>query len=138
MISPNPDRNSTLYRYWEGNKKIEEASLLSGIPRSTVGYYFKKFDNYSRAGKPIPVGAKEGANDFNDFINVFSYMRKEEIQQAIQDFAQKGRLGELRDLFEIFKLTKDLGLTQTKEEAEAFKRAAIQWLRERKETGAPP
>jgi len=42
-LRPNPERNEKIYALWREGRTIEEISLLTGIPRSTVGYYVKKF-----------------------------------------------------------------------------------------------
>jgi len=57
-IPPNQDRNDILYDCWSHGDTIEEASEKTGIPKSTVGYFYKKFDRYARKGDPIPKGTQ--------------------------------------------------------------------------------
>jgi hypothetical protein len=51
----NIERNAAIYKLWEEGKSIEEISLLTGIPRSTVGYYVHKFNAAARTGGAIPL-----------------------------------------------------------------------------------
>jgi hypothetical protein len=51
----NIERNAAIYKLWEEGKSIEEISLLTGIPRSTVGYYVHKFNVAARTGGAIPL-----------------------------------------------------------------------------------
>jgi hypothetical protein len=54
----NLERNEKIYFYWKQGKTIKETALITGIPESTVGYYFAKFDRLTMAGKPIPIAQK--------------------------------------------------------------------------------
>ena len=40
----NVERERLIYRYWVQGHTIDEISRLTGIPRSSVGYYVKKFN----------------------------------------------------------------------------------------------
>jgi hypothetical protein len=51
----NIERNAAIYKLWEEGKSVEEISLLTGIPRSTVGYYVHKFNAAARTGGAIPL-----------------------------------------------------------------------------------
>lgn len=43
MRPPNPEREKELYELWLTEHTIDEATSITNVPRSTVGYYFKKF-----------------------------------------------------------------------------------------------
>lgn len=43
MIITNPDREKTIYDLWWTRHTIDEIVHLTNIPRSTVGYYVRKF-----------------------------------------------------------------------------------------------
>jgi len=48
----NPERERLIYRYWVQGYTIDEISMLTGIPRSSVGYYVKKFNKkYGKNGR---------------------------------------------------------------------------------------
>ena len=49
----NPDRNSLIYELWKKGHTVDEISLETCIPRSTVGYYVRKFNKCARSGEPI-------------------------------------------------------------------------------------
>jgi hypothetical protein len=130
MPKSNPARNRDLYRIWQEGDTIEEASLLTGIPRSTVGYYFKKYKRYAKEGRPvvIPQATEEGRP------------RTEVGSSALFKSMMTGRAMEMIDaghperayyILSVFKLLKDLDLTITREELEALQKSP------RPSTGAP-
>ena len=48
----NPERERLVYQYWAQGYTIDEISMLTGIPRSSVGYYVRKFNKrYGRDGR---------------------------------------------------------------------------------------
>ena len=48
----NPERERLVYRYWVQGHTIDEISRLTGIPRSSVGYYVRKFNRrYGEGGR---------------------------------------------------------------------------------------
>jgi len=55
MIQENPDRNFIIYQLWTNGSTIDEISFETGIPRSTVGYYVRKFNKCAKSGEPIVV-----------------------------------------------------------------------------------
>jgi len=56
-MKENIERNKRIYELWNLGHTIEEISLITGIPRSTVGYYVKKFKKYENEGKPLKLAA---------------------------------------------------------------------------------
>jgi hypothetical protein len=56
MIRPNADRNQRIYRLWEKGYTIDQAAAeLPDIPRSTIGYYCRKFTQYAKKELPIAI-----------------------------------------------------------------------------------
>ena len=55
MFKRNPERTASIYRLWEQNCTIDEIERRLRIPRSTVGYYTRKFNRYASRGEPIVV-----------------------------------------------------------------------------------
>jgi len=53
MIRENPDRNFIIYELWKEGRTIDEISFDTSIPRSTVGYYVRKFNKCAKSGDPI-------------------------------------------------------------------------------------
>ena len=60
MYTPNLERNKIIYDLWESGYSVRQISSLTGIPRSTVGYYVRKFNRLAAEGKPVvfPAGYK--------------------------------------------------------------------------------
>jgi len=50
-LRPNPERNEKIYTLWREGHSIEKISLLTGIPKGTVGYFVKKLKNSMRIEK---------------------------------------------------------------------------------------
>jgi len=71
MTAPNYERNQLLEQYWREGKTVDEAAELTGIPRSTVGYYYRKFNRYARTGiePSIPAPKLQSATDA--YVSVF-------------------------------------------------------------------
>jgi len=59
MIQPNVARARVLFGFWE-KKTIDQATEITGIKRSTVGYYFRKFNTGYR---PPPPSAQPASSD---------------------------------------------------------------------------
>ena len=53
MYSVNSERNRLIYDLWEARLTVSEISFRTGIPRSTVGYYVRKFNRLAAKGKPV-------------------------------------------------------------------------------------
>jgi hypothetical protein len=53
MYFANSERNRVIYELWETNLTVGEISSRTGIPRSTVGYYVRKFNKLAAKGKPV-------------------------------------------------------------------------------------
>jgi hypothetical protein len=59
----NLDRNNKIYTLWEEGKTVDEISISVGIPRSTAGYYVRKFNQAARQGKTLPLPTKPKQED---------------------------------------------------------------------------
>jgi len=68
MIQENPDRNFLIYEMWTNGSTIDEISFETGIPRSTVGYYVRKFNKCAKSGEPIVVQRIRKKTDFLTFL----------------------------------------------------------------------
>ena len=53
MIQENTDRNILVYELWTKGRTIDEIASETNIPRSTVGYYIRKFNKHAKSGEPI-------------------------------------------------------------------------------------
>lgn len=110
-----------VYELWKEGRTIDEISFETGIPRSTVGYYVRKFNKCAKSGEPI----------------VFQRIRKrpDEKVMAAQAWAKSSFLLELMKMLKeedgldkvyktlmIIKLMKELQryIFPTEEERQAF------------------
>ncbi len=57
MPRTNPERNYLVYRSWQEGRTIDEMAILTGIPRSTIGYYVRKFNRYAKMQLEPPIPA---------------------------------------------------------------------------------
>jgi len=64
-MKENIERNKQIYELRSLGYTIEEISLITGIPRSTVGYYVKKFKKYENEGKPLKLAASSKRIDIS-------------------------------------------------------------------------
>ena len=53
MYGENTERNALLYDLWVKGYTVDKATLETGYPRSSVGYYFRKFNKKASKGEPI-------------------------------------------------------------------------------------
>jgi hypothetical protein len=83
-LKKNIDRNARLYELWKNWHTIDEASKITRIPRSTVGYYFRKFRKHEKRG------------NVSGSINLRrkAYSEKEQIEKLESYFSKL----ELRDM----------------------------------------
>ena len=71
MYTPNLERNKHIYELWERGLTVDRISSLTGVPRSTVGYYVRKFNRLAVEGKPtVFPGAHKASREFSSrFLN---------------------------------------------------------------------
>ena len=68
MIQPNAGRALVLFGFWMKKKTIDQATEITGIKRSTVGYYYRKFNTGYR---PSP-SAQPASSPYQDMLAAFS------------------------------------------------------------------
>lgn len=121
MPKSNPARDRDLFRLWQEGETIEEASLLTGIPRSTVGYYYKKYKRYAKEGRPvvIPQATEERPRTEVDP----SVLLKSMIIGPTMEMINAGDPQRAYYILGVFKLLKDLNLEFTREEFEALQKS---------------
>jgi hypothetical protein len=65
----NLERNNRIYNLWEEGRTVDEISTSMGIPRSSAGYYVRKFNQAARQGKTLPLPTKAKQDDVvQDFL----------------------------------------------------------------------
>jgi len=70
MAPPNHERNRLLEQHWREGKTVDEAAMLTGIPRSTVGYYYRKFNRYAKTGIEPPILAPKQQSPTDAFASL--------------------------------------------------------------------
>ncbi len=106
MLKSNEERNTSIYNLWCKGYTIDEISLKTEIPRSSVGYYVKKFRRKQTSvvdattkSYASPDKEKDEMNPYNRLnqdINaalafltcerVMKYFREEEYDKAIKAY----------------------------------------------------
>ena len=124
MIKVNPDRNAIVYYLWEKGYTVDQIALEVGIPRSTVGYYVRKFNKYAKDGRPIvfPQNPLQKSKE-DKATKTQSALRKILSLGNLIIFLKSGRLQELYYALSISKLLKELEkdfFSLTPEEISAF------------------
>jgi hypothetical protein len=87
MRKINAERNKLLFELWMQGHTIDEAALISDIPRSTVGYYFRKFKRYRKNGRALDfeLGALKHLSELLKYVN----FTNEETQAVIKTLEPK-------------------------------------------------
>ncbi len=121
MIQENTSRNLLVYDLWEKGRTIDEISLDLGIPRSTVGYYVRKYNRYAKRGEPI---AFEGLRKKPDekVMAAMGYIKTNFFNVMTQTLLEKDGIDKVYKMLMVLKLAKELwrDIFPTPEEAQAF------------------
>lgn len=122
MIRENIDRNSIIYELWKKGLTIDAMAFKTGIPRSTVGYYVRKFNKRARRGEPIAFLPEKAKSDEEGMA--FRAIRKNllSINLAKLTLDDKDETDRIYKILMITKLVKELQreLNPTKEEEKAL------------------
>ena len=93
-LRPNPERNDKIYTLWKEGHTIEEISLFTGIPRSTVGYYVKKFKKQQVNRKDL---------DFEDSFTIERKLKSREREKAQSSLSAIAKFISFMDIIEVMK-----------------------------------
>ncbi len=124
VLNQNPkvqgiNRNQQIYLLWEKGYTVDQISNDTAIPRSTVGYYVRKFNRYASKGTPIVLPpksmqtqnlAQSAISKLYSFTQIVELLRAGDVEKAYY-------------LLNIIKLINDLKIFPTKEEAEVIDKA---------------
>jgi hypothetical protein len=114
MYFTNSERNRVIYELWEKNLTVEEISSSTNIPRSTVGYYVRKFNRLAIEGKPVVFpGLNQGARKQGSYTEDSSTMSLLRIK--ILGLMGDGDWEGLYYRLSAFKLLKELGFLTGKD-----------------------
>jgi hypothetical protein len=105
MIPRNLKREKILYELWLQDYTTDEASSQTGIPRSSVGYYFAKF-NKSKNGKnpqfnpPIARTIKKSESFIKAFYQEASVLMVQKLTMQLIQLMKAEKYKDARDLAE--------------------------------------
>jgi transposase len=114
MYFTNSERNKVIYELWEKNLTIGEISSSTGIPRSTVGYYVRKFNRLSAKGKPVVFpGLSQRPGELGSYTECSSAMSV--LQRKILVLMKNGHWDEVYHRLKVLKLLKEVGFLTGKD-----------------------
>ena len=109
MYSVNSERNRLIYDLWEANLTVNEISSRTGIPRSTVGYYVRKFNKLAAKGKPVVFpGSSQGPRMPSNYTEDIPLISR--VEAKVLGSMLNGDWEGLYYRLSAFKLLKELGL----------------------------
>jgi len=120
MSRENPDRNFLIYELWKEGCTINEISFETGIPRSTVGYYVRKFNKRAKSGEPIVC--QQVAEKPDEKAMALRAYAKSSAFVGLSEMLKKGEIDKVYKMLMICKLFKELqrDILPTEEERRAF------------------
>ena len=120
IIWENLQRNKIIYELWLNGFTVDEISSETGVPRSTVGYYVRKFNKNPRGGKTIVKDRIQEQMD--EKAKVFKTLIKKVASAKLLDLFLKGDSEKIQEFLSAWKLYVEVGdeLAVTKEEDEVL------------------
>ena len=129
MVKENPERNARIYELWELGLTIDKIAFETGCPRSTVGYYIRKFNKKAIRGEPIILPHIIERPDSETLAQNAFY--KSKVFVTLTEMIRTRNFDSVYKYLMIFKLVKELqrDLFPTKEESAAFIKVLIQGIK---------
>lgn len=113
-MRPNPEREAKILRHWKEEVTIDKISILEGIPRSSVGYYVKKFRRKygSSHRQDIPKPVLQDISRSKDEQIIWARFLVD-IQKKLGQLLAEGKYREVVDFVEAYfalkRLINDIG-----------------------------
>jgi len=135
----NLERERLIYSYWIQGHTIDEISRLTGIPRSSVGYYVRKFNKKHGRRSRVRVSSLPALGDStnvekNEYSLAVSGVMKSAVListfETIINLVKQGRLQDAYHCLGIIKLFNEVEriYSLTPEERKAAKKAIEEFL----------
>lgn len=123
MIRKNGDRNILVYGLWIEGRTIDQISLQTGIPRSSVGYYVRKFNKLAQKGAPIAIQWRREKADEKAMANL-AVAKNLSYKRLMDMLSEENGLDKVYKFLMIMKLTLELQryIFPTHEEQEAVEK----------------
>jgi hypothetical protein len=100
---------------------VDEIASRLIIPRSTVGYYVRKFNRYAKGGTPIPLPNKYDRHE-TETLALQAFYKAINLDDIIQGMKQ-GEAQEIYYKLSVIRLMMQLNLLPTAEEVKALQEA---------------
>ena len=133
----NVEREEKVYRPWRLGATIDQISLQTQIPRSTVGYYVRKFNRSDRR-RLVPEPIAPSAADVSIPESIFT---KVLFTEKVMELFKSGDYAKLYYFIQIYKMLMQMQsyLKFTKDEMDLFQKAINPPASQTKETiGSKP
>ena len=136
----NPERERLIYRYWRLGYTVDRISRLTGIPRSSVGYYVRKFNKkygesirLRRKLSPILMGVDESPKMSEDKLVESAVLKMISLKSFFDIISPLVKQGRYKDLYYLLRCMKLMGemlqpLTFTPEERKVADKAIKQFI----------
>ncbi len=132
MFKENLERNIIIYQLWKKGHTIDEISFDTSIPRSTVGYYVRKFNKRAMRGDPIVFSGEreKGTEEEISLKTVLKYNQIKKINAWMREGPEA--LDKIYKYLSIMKLTKELSreIFPTKDEKKVLAKYSNQLLKQ--------
>lgn len=115
MIPSNVERNKVIYGLWEKGLTVDQISSMTGIPRSTVGYYVRKFSKLAMKGKPVVFPSTRKVSR-DSRLHVLKEMIVQQMKYKAYKMLTEGNAQQLYYYLMDLKLLKELGLLVTEQD----------------------
>ena len=136
MPHRNVEREEKVYQLWRSRATIDQISLQTRIPRSTVGYYVKKFKRSGRQRLvPEPVApSAAGVSTFQALLTKVFFTRN------VIELLVSGDFAKLYYFIQSYKMLMQMQshLKFTKEEIDLFQKATNPPVSRTEETSSKP
>ena len=136
----NPERERLIYRYWRLGYTVDRISKLTGIPRSSVGYYVRKFNKkygesirLRRKLSPILMGVDESPKMSEDKLVESAVLKMVSLKSFFDIISPLVKQGRYKDLYYLLRCMKLMGemlqsLMFTPEERKVADKAIKQFM----------
>jgi len=136
----NVERERLIYRYWRLGYTVDRISRLTGIPRSSVGYYVRKFNKkygervrLQRKLSPILMGVDESPKMSEDKLVESAVLKMVSLKSFFDIISPLVKQGRYRDLYYLLRCMKLMGemlqsLMFTPEEKKVADKAIKQFI----------
>jgi hypothetical protein len=116
-FATNLDRNNRVYKLWEEGKTVEEISRIMRIPRSSAGYYVRKFNQAATRGKTLTLPLHTETKQEDIVLDFYAKgLLAESLVNIMRNSDAQNRYYSLASIKLLYELTPKLALTKEQKE----------------------